>query len=397
MNILIVPDSFKGSLSSAAAGACIARGFRAVFPDADCRVLPLADGGEGTVDALVSALGGEEHTRTVTGPDGRPVQARFAMLTDGTAVMEMAEASGLALLATEARDPAHTTTYGTGELIRAALDLGAKQILIGIGGSATNDGGAGMARALGVRFLDEAGGELPEGGLALAGLARIDASGLDARLSRTPVAVACDVTNPLCGENGASWLYGPQKGADTALCAALDAALSRYGAALARLCGRDIASIPGAGAAGGLGAGLIAFCGGALRPGIEEVMRLLRLDEQVAWADLVLTGEGQIDRTSAMGKVLSGVGALGLRYGKPVVAFGGGIGDGADDVLAAGITAYTAITSRPMALETAIADAPVLLEQAAQCAARMIQTGIILHWCIHTAKTENNHEKENPA
>ncbi len=381
MNILILSDSFKGSLTSAEAGECIRRGFAAVFPDAVCRVLSMADGGEGTVEALVAGVGGRYHTVPVHDPLGRPMEAQLALLSDGTAVIEMAAASGLALLREEERDPARTSTYGTGELIRAALDLGAKQLFIGIGGSATNDGGMGMARALGAEFFDKAGAALPEGGLALRELDRIDVCGLDPRLKSVPVAVACDVTNPLTGKNGASWVYGPQKGADEVMCAALDAALSNYGAHLHTLCGCDVAAQPGAGAAGGLGAGLIAFCGGELKPGIDEITRLLRLDEKVQWADLVLTGEGQIDRTSAMGKVLSGIGALGVKYGKPVTAFGGGIGEGADAVLDAGVTAYTSITGGPMALADAIERAPALLEAAAERAARLIQTGIILHRC----------------
>jgi glycerate kinase len=374
MNILILSDSFKGSLPSAAAGECLRSGFARVFPNAVYRVLSMADGGEGTVEALVAGVGGRYVTANVSDPLGRPITAQFALLDDGTAVIEMAAASGLALLDAGERDPSITSTRGTGELIRVALDNGATRLFIGIGGSATNDGGTGMARALGARFLDAQGRELPEGGLALRDLASIDTTHLDARLAQTPVAVACDVTNPLCGANGASFVYGPQKGADPELCAALDAALSRYGALL----GGDIANQSGAGAAGGLGAGLIAFCGGELKPGIDEITRLLQLDRHVRWADLVLTGEGQIDRTSAMGKVLSGVGALGKRYGKPVLAFGGGIGVGAEAVYDAGVSAYTAITSRPMTLGDAIADASELLTAAAERAARFVATGIIL-------------------
>lgn len=375
MNILILSDSFKGSLSSAQAGNCIAQGFRAVFEQAQIRVLPMADGGEGTAEALMAGVGGQYHTVTVLDPLKRPTPAQFAMLSDGTAVIEMASASGLVLLTQQERDPAVTTTYGTGELMRAALDLGAKRLFIGIGGSATNDGGAGMARALGVKFYDADGNELPEGGLALRDLALVDIKGLDRRLFDVPVAVACDVTNPLCGKLGASWVYGPQKGADEALCAQLDAALTVYGSALDALCGRQIADEPGAGAAGGLGAGLIAFCGGRLCSGAAEVARLLNLEEQVRWADLVITGEGRIDRTSAMGKVLCGVGALGRQYGKPVVAFGGSVGEGADAVLQQGVTAYTAITDSPMTLAHAIENAPALLTAAAERTARLLAVG----------------------
>lgn len=379
MNLLIAPDSFKGSLTSREAGEAIARGFARVFPDADLTVLPLADGGEGTVDALVAAVGGEILSADAPDPLLRMRKARFALLPDGTATLEMAEASGLALLRDTERDPAVTSTYGTGALLRAALGAGAKRIFLGIGGSATNDGGAGMARALGARFLDKDGRELPEGGLALRDLDKIDVSDLDPRLAHTPVLVACDVTNPLCGPLGASFVYGPQKGADAALCRALDAALSHYGRKLAELLGRDIADLPGAGAAGGLGAGLMAFCGGVLQPGFDEISRLVALEAKIQAADLVVTGEGRIDRTSAMGKVLSGVGASCKKYGRPAVAFGGGIGPGADDVLACGISAYCAIADGPMSAERAIADAAALLEAAAARQARFLKAGTILN------------------
>ena len=379
MNLLIAPDSFKGSLTSREAGEAIARGFARVFPDADLTVLPLADGGEGTVDALVSAVGGEILSADAPDPLLRPRKARFALLPDGTAALEMAEASGLALLADGERDPAVTSTFGTGALLRAALDSGAKRIFLGIGGSATNDGGAGMARALGARFLDRDGRELPEGGLALRDLDRIDVSKLDPRLAHTPVLVACDVTNPLCGELGASFVYGPQKGADAALCRALDAALSHYGKKLAELLGSDIAEKPGAGAAGGLGAGLMAFCGGILQPGFDEISRLVSLESRIREADLVVTGEGRIDRTSAMGKVLSGVGASCKRLGRPAVALCGSIGPGADDVLGCGIAAYCAIADGPMSSERAIADAAALLESASARQARFLKAGTILN------------------
>ncbi len=378
MNILILSDSFKGSLSSAKTGAGIARGFKRVFPEARYRVLSMADGGEGTVEALVSGVGGRWYEKTVTGPLGEPVSARYAVLNNGTAAMEMAEASGIALIAPEERDPNRATTYGTGELIKDALDNGAKKIFIGIGGSATNDGGSGMAAALGVRFLKKDGTGIAPGGRDLINLHRIDVSGLDPRLKNVEVTVACDVKNPLYGPNGASCIFGPQKGADPETVKALDAALRNYGEKLRELLGRDIANIPGAGAAGGLGAGLIAFCGGVLKPGIDEITAALELDKHMQWADIAVTGEGQIDKTSAMGKVLSGVGALGKKYGKPVIAFGGGIGAGAEAVYEAGITAYTSITHKPMELSYAIENAEALIEGAAERTARMIKVGTIL-------------------
>lgn len=374
MNILIAPDSFKGSLSAREAGEAIARGVKRAAPDAVCRVLPLADGGEGTAEALCAALGGVWHEATVHDPLFRPVSARFALLPDGTAVLETAEASGLARLATDERDPARTSTFGTGELIAAALDAGAKRIVLGLGGSATNDGSAGLLSALGARLTDAAGRDLPAGGLALAQLNMIDLAGLDARLRDVPIRALCDVTNPLCGARGASFTYGPQKGADAALCSQLDAALAVFGAKLSVACGRDVAAVPGAGAAGGLGAGLLALPRAELVPGFDEIARILALDDALHWADLVLTGEGRIDRTSAMGKVLSGLGARAMAAGRPVAALAGSLGPGADALSGHGIGAVMSIADGPMTLERAIADAAPLLENAS---ARLLRTATL--------------------
>jgi len=375
MQILIASDSFKGSCSSLETGKNIEKGFKKVFSDAVFRVLPIADGGEGTVEALLAGIGGEERREMVTGPLGERREAAYGMLKNGTAVIEMATASGLPLVPPEKRDPRVTTTYGTGELIRKALDAGAKKIFIGIGGSATNDGGAGMAQALGARFLDADGRELGFGGLELARLAAIDVAGLDPRLKTVEVIVACDVTNPLCGELGASYVYGPQKGASPEAVRALDAALRVYGEKLNALCGRDIAAMAGAGAAGGLGAGLVAFCGGVLKPGIEEVMAIMDIENAVREADLVITGEGRVDRTSAFGKVFSGLGKTAARYGKPVIGFCGGIGNGYEAVYDIGVCAVMATPSGPMTLAEAMADAPSLITDAAERAARLIRIG----------------------
>ena len=267
MRIVVAPDSFKGSASATAVAAAMARGVRRVFPGAEVVQVPIADGGEGTVEALVSATGGVVRRTEVRGPRGEPVVAAWGILGDGeTAVIEMAAASGLTLLAADRRDPFRTTTYGTGELIRAALDAGLRRLIIGIGGSATNDGGAGMARALGARFLDDDERELPEGGLALTGLSRIELTQLDTRLNETEIVVACDVDNPLCGRRGASAIFGPQKGATPDGVELLDRALANYAEHAKETTGRDVAGLPGAGAAGGLGAGLLFFTGATSDP-----------------------------------------------------------------------------------------------------------------------------------
>lgn len=375
MHILIVPDSFKGSLSSIEAAQCIDTGFRRVFSGCTSGLLPVADGGEGTVEALVAGAGGQIVTATVSDPLGRPVEAQFGLLEDGWAVIEMAQASGLPLLAPQERNPGRTSTYGTGQLIRAALDRGCRHMLIGIGGSATNDGGAGMAAALGVRFLDSGSALLPPGGLALADLAQIDLTQLDPRIRDTEFVVASDVTNPLCGSNGASAVYGPQKGASPQQVAALDEALAHYATLLATTCGLDVANLPGAGAAGGLGAGLMAFCSARLRPGIDVIFERLGLEAQIARADLILTGEGRVDATSANGKLLSGVGRLALRHRKPVIALTGSAGEGSQTLEALGIRAVVPIADGPISLEQSLADASRLITDAAERTARLLCIG----------------------
>ena len=375
MHILIVPDSFKGSLSSIEAAQCIDTGFRRVFSGCTSGLLPVADGGEGTVEALVAGAGGQIVTATVSDPLGRPVEAQFGLLEDGWAVIEMAQASGLPLLAPQERNPGRTSTYGTGQLIRAALDRGCRHMLIGIGGSATNDGGAGMAAALGVRFLDSGSALLPPGGLALADLAQIDLTQLDPRIRDTEFVVASDVTNPLCGSNGASAVYGPQKGASPQQVAALDEALAHYATLLATTCGLDVANLPGAGAAGGLGAGLMAFCSARLRPGIDVIFERLGLEAQIARADRILTGEGRVDATSANGKLLSGVGRLALRHRKPVIALTGSAGEGSQTLEALGIRAVVPIADGPISLEQSLADASRLITDAAERTARLLRIG----------------------
>lgn len=376
MDILIVPDSFKGSLSSSQVGTCIRDGLQSVLPTARCRLLPVADGGEGTVEAIVAGAGGVFHSASVTGPLGKPVSAQYAVLPDRTAVLEMAQASGLPLVPPQQRDPLHATTRGTGELIRAALDQGCRNILIGIGGSATNDGGAGMAQALGARLLDQNGLDLPEGGAALEKLARIDLSGLDPRLSQTTVIVASDVTAPLCGPQGASMVFGPQKGASPQQAALLDRCLARYGQVLEATFQRPLASLPGAGAAGGLGAGLMAFCNAQLRPGIEIIFELLHLEQEAAHTDLIVTGEGKIDATSATGKLLSGVGRLARRYQTPAIAFAGAVALSDAELQGIGLQTAIPISEGPMALEDSLSQAAELTFRAAQRAARLIKLGL---------------------
>jgi len=376
MRVVIAPDSFKGSVSALGVAQAMERGVRAVFPDAEVRQVPIADGGEGTVEALVTATRGRLEERTVRGPFGEPVRARWGVLGDGqTAVIEMAAASGLPLVPKDRRDPRVTSTYGTGELVRTALEAGLAKLVIGIGGSATNDGGTGLARALGVRFLDAAGAELPEGGAALGRLARIDLAGLDSRLASAEILVACDVDNPLTGPRGASAVYGPQKGATPQMVAELDAALGHYARVAQAATGRDVALHPGAGAAGGLGAGLLFFTPARLRPGVDIVLETTGFVELVRGADLVLTGEGRTDFQTAMGKAPVGVAQAAKRHGVPVVCLAGGLGDGADDVLAKGIDALASAVPQAMPLEEAMARGAELVEAAAARACRLIKVG----------------------
>jgi len=352
------------------------RGVHAVFPGAVVVKVPIADGGEGTVAALLDATGGRPRTTRVRGPLGAPVDATWGLLGDGqTAVIEMAAASGLPLLPAGQRDPRRATTFGTGELVRAALDEGLRRLVLGIGGSATNDAGAGLARALGVRFLDAGGAELPEGGAALARLARVDLSGLDPRLAAAELLVACDVDNPLTGPRGASAVYGPQKGATPEMVAELDAALATFAALARQATGRDVASLPGAGAAGGLGAGLLFFTPARLRPGVELVLESTGFDRLLAGATLVLTGEGRTDAQTAMGKAPVGVAAAARRHGVPVVCLSGGLGDGADEVLAHGIDALASVAPGPMRLEEAMAGGAALIEAATARVCRLLEVG----------------------
>ncbi|HEU5347120.1 MAG TPA: glycerate kinase [Ktedonobacterales bacterium] len=378
MYIVVAPQSLKGSLDAPGVGEAIAAGIRRVWPDADIRVVPVADGGEGTVRALVAATGGALRRAQVIGPLGEMVMAEYGILGGEqahTAVIEMAAASGLPLVPPDKRDPRRTTTRGTGELMRAALDAGAKRLLIGIGGSATNDGGAGMAQALGARLLDDQGNELTTGGAALAHLARIDVAGFDPRLKDVEVEVACDVTNPLCGPEGASSVYGPQKGATPAMVATLDAALAHYGEVLRRDLGADVMNVPGAGAAGGLGAGLLAFAHARLVPGAQMVLKTLDFENAIKDAALVFTAEGQLDQQTAYGKAVGAVASVARRAGARVVALAGGITSDDAALAALGIDVALSICSGPMSLEESMAHTPRLLADAAARAVRLIALG----------------------
>lgn len=371
MKIIIAPDSFKESLSADAVAAAIGQGWRQVFTDAEIVARPMADGGEGTVDALLAATGGERRESPVRGPLGETVNAHWGWLEDDTAVIEMASASGLHLLTPAQRDARITSSFGTGELIRAALDAGARRIILGLGGSATNDGGSGLLRALGVCFLDAEGRELEEGGAALARLDRLDLDGLDARLAQVSVEVAADVDNPLCGPRGASAVFGPQKGANPQQVQELDAALRRFGELAARALGEDHAEYPGVGAAGGLGFAARAFLAARFRPGVEVVAELSGLAEAMQGADLVITGEGRLDAQSLHGKTPMGVARIAKAAGVPVVAIAGSLGDGYQKLYEVGIDAAFSLVPGPMALEQAMGEASVQLQARAADVARL--------------------------
>ena len=376
MKIVIAPDSYKESLSAAEVALAIEAGFREVFPEARFCRLPVADGGEGTVDAMVAATGGRRVAVRVTGPLGLPVEAFYGLTGDGaTAVIEMAAASGLALVPPARRNPLLTTSFGTGELIRAALDAGARHLIIGIGGSATNDAGAGMLQALGVTLVDGAGQALGPGGGGLGELAQIGLDGLDPRLAECRIEVACDVDNPLTGERGASVVFGPQKGATPAMVERLDANLAHFAAVLQQTLGVAVADVPGAGAAGGMGAALLGVLGAHLRPGIEIVTTALGLEAVVAEADLVIVGEGRLDAQSLRGKAPLGVARIARRHGKPVIAIAGGLGDDVAALQAHGVDASFSVVRRPCSLEEALAAAADNLRAAARNIAEVLRIG----------------------
>lgn len=371
MKLVIAPDSFKESLSARQVAQAIAAGWRSIYPQADIQLCPMADGGEGMVDAVLAASGGQRREVQVCGPLGVPVQAHWGWLEEGQAVIEMAAASGLHWIAAEHRDARITTTRGTGELILAALDAGARRIILGIGGSATNDGGAGLLQALGVRLLDAAGQPLAAGGAALIDLHRIELDGLDPRLAHVQVLVAADVDNPLCGLRGASHVFGPQKGASPGQVEQLDQALAHFADVMAAALGEDYRDVPGVGAAGGLGFAARAVLGARFRPGIELVAELSGLAEAVQGADLVITGEGRLDGQSLHGKTPVGVARVAQAAGVPVIALAGSLGDGYQRLYETGIEAAFSLAPGPVSLEQAMAEAEQQLYSRAADIARL--------------------------
>ena len=376
MKIVIAPDSFKGSLTALQVAEAIEQGFKNIFPDAQIEKVPMADGGEGTVQSLVDATSGQLLTELVTAPLDDKIQANYGILGDGkTAVIEMAAASGLPLVPEEKRNPMYTTTYGTGELIKAALDRGCRRFIIGIGGSATTDGGAGVAQALGARLLDADGKDIVFGGIGLRDLAKIDISTIDERIVESETIVACDVDNPLTGPRGAAYVYGPQKGASPEDVKLLDAYLEHFAEIVKRDMGKDVKETPGAGAAGGLGAGLMAFLNAELKLGIDIVIEASKLQEHMEGANLVITGEGELDFQTVYGKTPVGVAKVAKGKNIPVLAIAGGIKKGAETSYEAGIDAMMSIVPGPISLDEAIKNAAEFVSSSAERAARIIKLG----------------------
>ena len=373
MRVLIAPDSFKGSLSAIEVADAMAKGVLLADPGIEVDKVPMADGGEGTVDSLLVANGGKKVYTRVLDPLSRTIDSFYGITGNGIGLIEMAAASGLPLIDSKERDPLHTTTYGTGMLIKEALLSGCRHIIIGIGGSATNDGGMGMAQALGVVFKDGDGNVIETGDGASTGLVKdIDVSGLLPELEGAVIDVACDVTNPLCGPTGASAVFGPQKGATPELIAKLDANLSHFAQVIHRVLGKNVADIPGAGAAGGLGAGLMAFTNAKLRPGCEIVIEATGLKDRMSRCDFVLTGEGQTDFQTIYGKVPVGIGDVAKELGVPVICLSGSVRTGFEEIYNRGVTSALSIATRPMTLSECISRSAVLLERNACALTRLV-------------------------
>lgn len=366
LTFVLAPDSFKESMSAAQACQAIQRGIQNVIPDANIIHVPMADGGEGTVDALISSLKGESIACEVTGPLSEQRIQTYWGLVDAsqTAVIEMAKANGIHLLKPSQRNPMLTSTYGTGEMIKRALDLGVKKIIVGLGGSVTNDAGAGMAQALGVRFLNHAGESIQVCGGNLELVKSMDLSELDPRLADTEILIASDVNNPLCGPSGASYIFGPQKGAMPEMVKQLDQNFGYFADVVAGQFGRDYRHVAGAGAAGGLGFGLMAFTAASIRSGVELMIEQVQLNEKIAQADYVLTGEGKIDSQTSLGKTPFGVAQLARQFNKPVIAFAGLIGEGIEDLFESGFSLIIGINPPDCPLEEALKNAEMNLEKA---------------------------------
>ena len=378
VKIIIAPDSFKENLTSLEVATCIEKGIKKVLPNARCIKIPMADGGEGTVQSLVDATRGRIYKKQVIDPLGHKVTARYGMLGDGcTAVIEMAEASGLPLVPRPQRDPMLTTTFGTGQLISDALDRGAKTIIIGLGGSATVDGGAGLAQALGVKFHAANGKVISHYGCGgmLSQIGRIDTSSLDPRIKKTKFIIASDVTNPLCGPHGAAQVFGPQKGATPAMVKALDHNLKYFADRIKRDMKKSVIGLPGAGAAGGLGAGLVAFTGAKIKRGIDLIINITGLSRHIKGADLVITGEGRVDFQTAFGKTPAGVAKAARKLGVPCIAIGGSLADDARGVFAHGISGLESAAARDMDLAEALRESRKHLEFAGERVMRMLLIG----------------------
>jgi glycerate kinase len=376
LKFVLAPDSFKESMSAPVAAAAMERGIRAIFADAQCVAVPMADGGEGTVTALVEAMGGEYVTASVVDGLGRTVSARYGYVpAEHLAIVEMAAAAGIDMIVPSERDPRVTTTFGVGQLIIDALNHGAHRFVVGIGSSVTNDGGAGMLQALGAHLLDDRGDELPPGGAALARLDRIDLSEFDPRLATCDFQVASDVTNPLLGPNGASAVFGPQKGADPAAVTELDQALAQWSRVITATTGLDVSLTPGSGAAGGLGAAFLAFLPAQMSRGVDVVMSAVHLSDKVAGADYVFTGEGSVDAQTASGKTLLGVAEVAAHHGVPVIAFAGRIGDGAEALYALGVRAIVPIVHDTSDIATVLAEGSINLERAVISTCRGLARG----------------------
>lgn len=370
MKIIVAPDSFKGSLTSIQAAYAIEKGIKKAAlihkETVEITKIPMADGGEGTVESVISAVGGELIPTKAIDPLGREIDSFFGILPDNTAIIEMAAASGLDLIKSSEKNPMETTSYGTGQLIKAAIDAGCKNIILGIGGSATNDGGVGMCQALGIKFLDNKGKEIGFGGGELGNIKKIDISGIDPRIADITLTIASDVQNVLTGTNGASTVYGPQKGATPEMIEILDNNLKHFAQIIKRDIGMNILNIPGSGAAGGLGGALMAFFNAKSRPGIGVIMELTKFEEKIKDATLIVTGEGATDYQTLYGKVPFGIAKVAVKYNKPVICISGTLGNGYEQLYDVGIAALFSIVNRPMSLEEAMAKGEELLEKASK-------------------------------
>lgn len=354
LKVVIAMDSFKGSISSTEANKAVSIGIRDVYPEVEIISIPLADGGEGTVEALIQATNGMRVIKEVVGPLGQKVLATYGILPDKTAVIEIAEACGLPLVDLDKRNPLLTTTYGVGELIQSAIEKGCRQFVIGLGGSSTNDAGIGMLQALGFRFLDENNNEVGMGGQVLSHIKRIDLSSVIPELENCTFKIACDVSNPLYGSNGAAYIYGPQKGADMEMVILLDRGLQNFAHIVQRDLNIDIATIPGSGAAGGLGAAFFGLLKGSLESGIQLVLETAKVHDKIQGANFIITGEGRVDGQSKMGKTLSGIGQLGLEHHIPVIALVGSVSQDTNELSIPGVTACFSVINEPMTLTSAM-------------------------------------------